>query len=202
MRSNSLTAFLAGERRDEDRHDPVADELVEDRLVPEGLAGLPVLPVRRDRGIAVVGVDPARPGLRIVHELVGSISEDAADLRAHVGEATAVGDVGIGHVDVDGGRHVLHEHLEARAGLLDLAGRALERRGRAAQATHQDDAGATTTPRATTTPAAMTRAAGWPDPTLVRLMTASPARTRAPPNKPTTGRSSGMPNRRATRSTL
>ena len=111
-------------------------------LRPEGLAGLPVLLVRGDCGHAIVGVDAARPELRIVHELVGSIAEDAGDLRAHVGEATAVGDVRIGQVDVDRGRDVLDEHLQARAGLLDLARRLLEGRGRAVQATHEDGAGA------------------------------------------------------------
>ena len=46
-------------------------------LGPERLAGLPVRLVRGDRGRAVIRVDPARPELGIVHELLGPIAEDA-----------------------------------------------------------------------------------------------------------------------------
>ena len=95
-----------------------------------------------DRGRAVIRVDPARPQLGIVHELLRSIAEDPYDLRAHVGESAAVGDVGIGHIDVDRGGDVLDKQLQAGARLLDLAGGLLEHRRRAAQAPYEDDAGA------------------------------------------------------------
>ena len=111
-------------------------------LRAEGLAGPPVRLVRGDRGGPVVRVDPARPELRIVDELVGPVAEDADDLRAHVGEATPVGHVGIGHVDVDGGGDVFDEHLQARPDLLGLTCAPLEVHGRAAQSAHQDDAAA------------------------------------------------------------
>ena len=45
-------------------------------LGAERLAGPPVRLVRLDRGRAVVGVDPARPQLRIVDELLGPVAED------------------------------------------------------------------------------------------------------------------------------
>ena len=92
-------------------------------LGAEGLAGPPVLartPRSRPRGPRGGSGSARAPGS--FDELLGPIAEDAGDLRAHVGEATAVGDVGIGQVDVDGGRDVLDEDLQARAGLLDLAG--------------------------------------------------------------------------------
>ncbi len=109
-------------------------------LGAERLAGRPVGVVRGDRGLAVVRVDPARPELRVVDQLLGPIPEDARHLRAHVGEAAAVGDVRIGRIDIDRGRDVLDQDLEARAGLLDLARLALEDLGRGAQAGEQDDA--------------------------------------------------------------
>ena len=42
----------------------------------ERLAGLPVRLVCGERGRAVIRVDPARPQLGIVHELLGPIAED------------------------------------------------------------------------------------------------------------------------------
>ncbi len=110
-------------------------------LRAERLAGSPMGLVRGDRGAAILGMNATGPQFRVVDELVRSIPEDARDLRAHVREAAAVGHLGIGQVDVDGGRDVLDEHLQARSGLLDLARAAFEGRGRAPQADEQDDTG-------------------------------------------------------------
>ena len=103
-------------------------------LRPERLAGPPVRVVGRDRRGPVVRMDPAGPELGVVDELVGPVAEDPGDLRAHVGEAAAVRHVGIGHVDVDGGRDVLDEDLEARRRLVRLARRPLEARRPPSQA--------------------------------------------------------------------
>ena len=109
-------------------------------LGPERLACLPVRLVRGERGRTVIRVDPARPQLGIVHELLGPIAEDPSDLRAHVGESTTIGDVGIGHIDVDRGGDVLDEHLQPGARLLGLADGLLEHRRRVAQPPYEDDA--------------------------------------------------------------
>jgi hypothetical protein len=63
------------------------------------------------------------------------------DLGAHVGEAAAVRDVGVGHVDVDRGRDVLDQHPQACRRLDRLAARALERRSGVPQASQQREAG-------------------------------------------------------------
>ena len=95
-------------------------------LRAERLAGVPVRVVGGDGGLAVIGVDPARPELGVVDQLLGPVPEDAGDLRAHVGEAAAIRDVGVLHVDVDRGRDMLDEDLEARRRLVRLALRSLE----------------------------------------------------------------------------
>ena len=98
-------------------------------------------------------MDPAGPQLGVVDELVGVVAKDAGDLGAHVGEATAVRHVGIGHVDVDRRRDVLDEHLEPGRRSLRLARGPLEARaaaagGGAGSPAAEDDANAVT---ATTT---------------------------------------------------
>ena len=166
-------------------------------LGPERLASLPVRLVRGERGRAVIRVDPARPQLGIVHELLGPIAEDPSDLRAHVGQSATVGDVGIGHIDVDRGGDVLDEHLQAGARLLDLADGLLEHRGRVAQPPHEDDAGADDDAEDDQRRGAQGNGRRRPAAVPVRPTTVSPARTRAPPNRPTTGRPSGTRSRRA-----
>ena len=96
-------------------------------LGPERPAGRPVLEVGRDGGLAIVGVDQARPELGVGDELLGSVAEDPLDLRAHVGQPATVRHAGVGHVDVHGGGDVLDEHPVARAGLGQLELRPLER---------------------------------------------------------------------------
>ena len=96
-------------------------------LRPQGQAGLPVLDVGGDRLAPVVGVDEARPQLRVGHELVRPIAEDPADLGAHVGQPATVRHGVVGHVDVDRGRHVLDEDPVARIGLGELEPGTLQR---------------------------------------------------------------------------
>ena len=58
------------------------------------LLGLPVLREGGHGRRPVVGMGQPRPQLRVVEERLGRIAEDGLDLRAHVGEAAAVGDAG------------------------------------------------------------------------------------------------------------
>ena len=101
--------------------------------------GRPVIDVRRDRRVEVVRIDQLRPQLGVGHERLRRVAEDRLDLGAHVGDAAATRELAVFHVDVDGRGDVLDENLQTRAGLLDLAGRVLERRGRAAETTYEHD---------------------------------------------------------------
>ena len=65
-------------------------------------------------------MDEARPQLRVADELLRLVAEDPPDLGAHVRQSATIGDVAVGHVDVDRRRDVLDEEPVARPGLGEL----------------------------------------------------------------------------------
>ena len=94
-------------------------------LERERLAELDRPPVRRDRRVAVVGVDPGRPGVGVGQPLGGRHADDGVDLRAHVDRLA-----GAGAIDVRHHRDLLDERPESARGLHQLLvpARVLDRR--------------------------------------------------------------------------